>query len=146
MEYPCSDMEIRNRILLSSAFCLPSCALRKDAVMQAGGYNPSLQPCDDYDLSLRLLRQGKGGNIPVPLYLYRTHDSSITSLLGSQMLLLTCYIKLKALIEYGYPFSYTVLVVTILQLCSLGLPQVFRRYIWNLIGLRLMRLANVRSA
>lgn len=146
MEYPCSDSEIRNRIILSSAFCLPSCALRKDAVMQAGGYNPSLRTVEDYDLSLRLLTRGAGANVPMPLYLYRTHNNSLTSTMGSQMILLTIYIRLKAVVEYRYPGSYTMVALTILQLCSLGLPQALRRYIWNLMGLRLMRLVAVRGA
>lgn len=139
MEYPCSDLEIRKRILISSAFCLPSCALRRDAVLNVGGYNPSLQVAEDYDLSLRLLTLGKGCNLPVPLYLYRTHNNSLTSTMSTTMLLHTLYIKCKALIEYNYTFSISLLVIAVLQVCSLCIPTSIRRYIWNTVLFRLIK-------
>lgn len=139
MEYPCSDLEIRNRILISSAFCLPSCALRRDAILNAGGYNPSLQAAEDYDLSLRLLTLGKGCNLPVPLYLYRTHNNSLTSTMSTTMIINTLYIKCKALIEYQYTFSISLLVISLLQLCSLCIPTFIRRYIWNTVLFRFIK-------
>ena len=52
--------------------------VRRSAYMQAGGYNSELKFTGDYDLSLRLAELGKPQHLPLSLYYYRVHASSIS--------------------------------------------------------------------
>lgn len=63
--------------LWSNPFIHSSVMFKKTKVLEAGGYNPSLQRRQDYELWFRLARHGlKFSNIAEPLLLYRFAPSS----------------------------------------------------------------------
>lgn len=52
---------------------------RKQLLDEIGGYDESLNNCEDYDLILRLQKRGiKGFYLPIPLYRYYIHGANIT--------------------------------------------------------------------
>jgi len=131
LSYPLEHESILTRLMYSSSFCLPSCALHRETVISLGGYNPSLAPADDYDLSIRMSLQGHTTNVPKYLYYYRIHSSSLTSIYNTRMLLLSIYIRLKSFIEYGFQFHVYHGLFIILQFLMLLTPTTIRRVAWR---------------
>jgi glycosyltransferase involved in cell wall biosynthesis len=62
---------------IGSMIVHPTAALRKAAVVQAGGYRPEYAHAEDFDLFLRLAERGELANLPDPLLDYRQHFASI---------------------------------------------------------------------
>jgi GT2 family glycosyltransferase len=54
--------------------------VRRDVYEQIGGYDAGLLYSGDYDLTLRLSEVGAVGYLPVPLYLYRVHDTNTSKI------------------------------------------------------------------
>jgi len=131
LSYPLKHESILKRLMYSSSFCLPSCALHRETVISLGGYNPSLAPADDYDLSIRMSLQGHTTNVPEYLYYYRIHSYSLTSIYNTRMLLLSIYIRLKSFIEYGFKFHVFHGLFIILQFLMLLTPTTIRRVAWR---------------
>lgn len=52
--------------------------LRRDALIEAGGYDPRLRSAADWDLYLRMLRIADVVYTPEPLAYYRSHRNSVT--------------------------------------------------------------------
>lgn len=68
------------RLLAQSAFFNPVTALfRKDVFQQLGGYDPSLHPCEDYELMLRMAQHCGFGYISTPLYSVRRGGKGVHS-------------------------------------------------------------------
>jgi len=61
--------------------CFVSCpALRRSAVIEAGGFDSSLEPAEDWGLFARLILGGaRAGLVPEPLMRYRRHLSKATA-------------------------------------------------------------------
>jgi glycosyltransferase involved in cell wall biosynthesis len=54
--------------------------VKKSALIKVGGFDSNCVPAEDYDLWLRLLKNGfKFQSINVPLSIYRVHDNSATT-------------------------------------------------------------------
>jgi glycosyltransferase involved in cell wall biosynthesis len=62
-----------------SAVIHPTIMARTEAIRAAGGYRAEAYPAEDYDLFLRLSRQGRLANLASILYLIRLHPGSITA-------------------------------------------------------------------
>lgn len=131
LSYPLEHESILSRLMYSSSFCLPSCALHRETVVSLGGYNPALAPADDYDLSIRMSMQGNTANVSEYLYYYRIHSASLTSIYNTRMLLLSIYIRLKSFIEYGFQFHFFHVLFIILQFLMLLTPTAIRRVAWR---------------
>jgi glycosyltransferase involved in cell wall biosynthesis len=52
---------------------------RRDALLQAGGYNESLSACEDWDLYVRLYRLGVFVYVPEALAIYRVYSGSMST-------------------------------------------------------------------
>lgn len=52
---------------------------RRNAVLQAGGFDPALRRCEDYDLYLRLARDGCFASHPALVAEYRWHGSNMSA-------------------------------------------------------------------
>ena len=59
------------------AICHPSAMIRRDALLQLGGYKPEYCPAEDIDLWLRLAEVGRLANVPEVLIRYRQHMQSM---------------------------------------------------------------------
>lgn len=57
--------------------CHPSTMLRREAVIEIGGYRLEMQFAEDCDLWLRMAEMGKLSNLPDVLIKYRQHSASI---------------------------------------------------------------------
>lgn len=59
------------------AFCIHACVIRKDLVLEVGGFDPSLRTCEDWDLWQRAVRTGAlFGFVPDELAMYRMRPGS----------------------------------------------------------------------
>ena len=71
---PQKNDAIRARMLFASPFCHPSVVLRKEAVLNVGGYDVTCTQVEDYDLWLRMAAAGlRLANLPQHLVRYRVH-------------------------------------------------------------------------
>lgn len=73
---PATPAEARWRLLLGNAFVHGSMMLRRDAVLESGGYNETIGRGQDYELWIRLAGRGLSG-VPNVLYTYRTPPAEI---------------------------------------------------------------------
>lgn len=59
----------------------PTVMMRKEVVVNVGGYRSAYQYCEDYDLWLRIIDEGyKIANLAKPLLCYRIHTSNISTI------------------------------------------------------------------
>jgi len=77
--YPLSDREIRRFSLFGNPFAHPTTSFRLEAVKTVGMYRSEWNGAEDYDLWLRLLRIGKGFNLPQLVTQYRVHPGQVTN-------------------------------------------------------------------
>ena len=70
---PEGDAALRAAMLVSNALAHPTVMLRREAVLQAGGYRPAFLLAEDYDLWLRLLGRHELACLPDVLLDYREH-------------------------------------------------------------------------
>lgn len=80
---PISIEQARWKIMVWNPFVHGSMMLRKSCVLQAGGYDESLDRAQDYDLWTRLVGGGLGG-VPEILYTHRLGTSGQSGLSESQ--------------------------------------------------------------
>jgi glycosyltransferase involved in cell wall biosynthesis len=77
---PLSDSEIRVASIFSSPFTHPSVVLRKDIIIENELlYNTDYEFSQDYELWIRILKYGKGINIPDNLLYYRVWNNNQTA-------------------------------------------------------------------
>lgn len=74
---PEEDKKIRGYLRLHNPFIHPSVIIRKKAIDKVGPYR-GYKHTEDYELWTRLLKVGKGHNIPEELIRYRVHPEQIT--------------------------------------------------------------------
>jgi len=72
------DCDLRTGLLQQNWFGHGSVMMRKDAVIQAGGYDERFTYSQDYDLWLRLADSHRLANLAEPLYCWRETSSCIT--------------------------------------------------------------------
>lgn len=82
---PSSPEGIQREIIRRNPFIAPALLLRRAAYDAVGGIDEELGPAFDYDLSLRMLRVGRGANLPEQLLRYRFH-AGMHSLQNAQAL------------------------------------------------------------
>jgi hypothetical protein len=75
---PKDDLGIRKEILVHNCFMHSSILVKKDALKNAGGYNPNQKHMEDYSLWLNLGKLHKFGNIPEIMLSYRVNRFGIT--------------------------------------------------------------------
>lgn len=56
----------------------PSMMIRREALVQSGGYDARARHLEDYQLWLRLASEGRFGIISEPLLMYRQHENQVT--------------------------------------------------------------------
>ncbi len=76
---PLTNPEIQRLILAGHPGVPQPCAmLRRQTVLQVGGYNETMTQAEDLDLWLRLGEVGELANLPNPLVQYRLHSDSVS--------------------------------------------------------------------
>jgi len=105
-KYPLDDKSIRSTILKYSTFAHPSVTYRRGEAVKCGMYNIKLFDSEDYDFYFRIGNFGKFANYPDTLLKLRTHRESVSQRKIQRQSMLTIYIKLKAVFEYGYHMNF----------------------------------------
>lgn len=132
--YNIEDDNIRAKIFRYNQFCHPATIFLTEAVRKAGLYNKVLYDAEDYDLYFRLGQFGKFGNLTDPLLKYRTSSSSVSAVRAHRQELLTIFIRIKAVAEYGYTMKFADWAYTIAQFISAYIvPSRFKFWIFNAI-------------
>lgn len=132
--YPRTDAEIREKMFFFSPFCHPSIICRTEAIRAAGGYNESLEVAQDYDLYFRVGRVGELANIEDCIHRLRTHGASSSIRRGALQERNTLYIRLKAIIEYGYHMNRAARLYLALQyISSFLIPFRMKFWLFNLL-------------
>jgi glycosyltransferase involved in cell wall biosynthesis len=132
--YPRTDAEIRDRMFFFSPFCHPAIICRTEALRAAGGYNETLEVAQDYDLYFRLGRLGELANLDDCIHRLRTHRGSSSIRRGAMQERNTLYIRLKAVVEYGYEMKRGARAYLALQyLSSFLVPFRMKFWLFNLL-------------
>jgi hypothetical protein len=95
--YPLTDREIRRFSLIGNPFAHPATCFRLEAVKRVGMYRSEWNGAEDYDLWLRLLRIGKGINLPQLVTQYRVHSGQVTNANAIRVTSQTLKLQLKNL-------------------------------------------------
>lgn len=131
--YPISDKKIREKILKINPFAHPAVMYRKEAVIEAGGYNEKLVTVEDYDLYFRLGNLGKLANLSDTLLKLRLRDNSISCLNATKQAAFHLYVRLKAVNEYGYNWHLVDAVYFIAVLIGMVvIPNRYKSKLYNL--------------
>ena len=78
---PEKDEEIKLHLVKESCIGHPTVIIRAKVMQQNHiNYNSSMEPAEDYDLWVRLVKYGDFFNIQEPLFLYRIHENQVSSL------------------------------------------------------------------
>ena len=129
-----TDGEIRANLFRFSPFCHPSIMVRSEHLIQAGCYDGYYLVADDYDMYFRIGHHGKMANLPDKLMKYRVHYGSISHVKGSRQEFETLFIRLKAVLLYGYKMSFFDKIYFLGQLLSVYLiPYRVKFWIFNKI-------------
>lgn len=104
---PETDSAIRWHCLFHTPFVQSSVMLRLEAVRSRGlAYDPALPPVEDYDLWSRLLRHGRGRNLPQPLVRYRLHPAQASRAAPDEVWKLASRVAQRNLADLGVALSY----------------------------------------
>jgi glycosyltransferase involved in cell wall biosynthesis len=99
---PAGDRDCRFALNFYNPFVQSATMIRKSAFEAVGGYELNSES-EDFDLWVRLCRQGSIDNIPEPLVKYRIHASSITWSKRREQILAHCQIVNKSQKIEVYP-------------------------------------------
>lgn len=77
---PISQQTLKNTLEIYNCITHGSVMVRKDAVLEVGGYRNVFELSQDYDLWLRMIEQFEFSVIPVVLYQYRKNPTGVSSL------------------------------------------------------------------
>jgi len=76
---PAGPQRVRAALEISAALTHPTVMMRRDLVLDAGGYRPLFDTAEDYDLWLRLTALTEIDNLKTAFLLYRTHAGQQTA-------------------------------------------------------------------
>lgn len=131
--YNKTDRAIRDKLFRYSPFAHPALIYRKEIVDKVGGYNILFIDAEDYDLYFRLGKEGTFANLSQPLIKYRMNDASISNRRARQQEYFTLYIRLKAVMEYGYRPTTSDTLYSLAQLLScFVIPQKLKIKLYRL--------------
>lgn len=131
--YNLTDSDIRRKLFRYSPFSHPLAVFRTSILREnAFVYGPSLAIAEDYDLYFRIGTVSSFGNLPDILIKYRMIGSGISMSKARIQERLTLYIRLKAIVEYGYTARASDVIYGVLQFLSMFIiPPMLKVKIFN---------------
>ncbi|MBI4387323.1 MAG: glycosyltransferase, partial [Elusimicrobia bacterium] len=125
---PTDPVSIRRSILWMNPFIHCTLVARKDAFLEAGGYDPALHFAEDYDLALRIAWRRDVANVAHFLAQYRYHTNLLyrwRDVVGKTRA------RARALQLYGYPLlHFPCLLTPLLSAClPLGVGLRIKPYV-----------------
>lgn len=91
---PTQDVELRDLMLRFSAFVHPAVMMKRDLVLELGGFRKALPEAEDYDLFLRISERARVANLPQQVLRYRMHLNQAS--LHNMRLQTQCCVAAKA--------------------------------------------------
>ncbi len=130
--YNLDDGKIRKKIFRYSPFSHPLIIFRADVAQNLRGYNEDLSDAEDYDLYFRIGRYYKFSNLDDILLKYRVTKNSFSHSRVKKQELVTLYVRLKAIKEYGYKMEFGDIIYFIFQLVGIFLtPGSVKVWLFN---------------
>ena len=137
-KYNLSDEAIRKKLFRYSPFCHPCTIYKKRVAKKMGGYNEYLFDAEDYDFYFRLGLYGKFGNLPDVIFKLRTRSQSVSQARLRRQEKLTLYIRVKAVMEYGYKMTAVDKLYFLGQYLSIfTIPPKIKFWLFNLMRSKL---------
>lgn len=96
-----TDSEIQRHKYRKNPFAHSSVMIRKEVVIAVGGYREQSRHAEDYDLWLRILKRGKGHNLPDVLLHRRITPGMITLTRKRELLATVLKTKVHYIREFG---------------------------------------------
>lgn len=87
--------------LFFNPFCHSAIAFRRAAFEAVGGYDPAFEASQDYDLWVRMLASGRGGNSDEPLLRFRLNPRGISALKAERQRMFAGRARLRAWTALG---------------------------------------------
>ncbi|MCX6715656.1 MAG: glycosyltransferase family 2 protein [Candidatus Taylorbacteria bacterium] len=115
-KYKLTDLEIRKKIFRYSPFCHAAVMYRYSIDER---YNSSLDYAEDYDLYFRIGKKFSFGNLDEILIKVRRIEAGISISQVRIQEKRTIYIRLKAIMEYGYKINKLDFIYLIMQYVSI---------------------------
>lgn len=79
-DYPITESDTARFLEQGCPLAHPTVMMRREAILEVGGYRRAFAHCEDYDLWLRISERGYGiANLPQPLLNYRIHGANVSS-------------------------------------------------------------------
>lgn len=79
LAYPVGPIRVAERLKHGCAIAHPTVMMRREAVLNVGGYRDNYPHAEDYDLWLRILEHYEIDNLPDALLHYRRHEDQVSS-------------------------------------------------------------------
>ena len=131
-EYAEHDTELRKNIFLYSPVAQPAAMIRKDAIENAGEYNPEYRQAQDLDMSFRIGMLAKFANIQEVVIKYREHPHSATFSKLKSLELNTVKMRWKYSRSEAYTMRLFDRLYNIAQLISIYIiPPKFKIWLFN---------------
>lgn len=131
-KYKSNDREIRKRMFFYNPFCHPATIWRCDILKKTTCFNEMLYDVEDYDLYFRAGRMSKFANLPDMLIKYRISENSVSFKRARRQERLTLYVRLKAMIEYGYRMNLKTILYLVGQYISMFvMPYKLKVWLFN---------------
>ena len=99
-----NDSEIRKSLCFYNPIPHSFTIIRKSVLKKIGGYDPKLNIVHDYDLWIRLLKEGRGHNLDEVLGVLRFHETSFASKKERTMIKEAFQVQWKAYRKLGGSF------------------------------------------
>jgi glycosyltransferase involved in cell wall biosynthesis len=122
---PVDDAAIRRALIRANPFVHSSVLMRRAALDQAGGYDPSFPVAQDYDLWMRLARVACLANLPEPLVIRRLTPGRVSAVRDDDRLRAEARVRWRAVRNGTYPWWCAVFALR--PLAALALPAAWRR-------------------
>ena len=122
---PVDDAAIRGRLIRKNPFVHSSVMIRRDALDEVGGYDPTFPVAQDYDLWMRMARVTRLANLPEPLVIRRLTPGRVSTVRDDDRLRAEARVRWRALRTRADPWWCAVFVLR--PLAALALPTAWRR-------------------
>jgi glycosyltransferase involved in cell wall biosynthesis len=106
MTLPVGHMDILRRLLRRNEIMHSSVMLRRQSLIDAGGYSEGWRHLEDYELWFRLARHGQVASIQRPLAQYRIHAGGVSQKMEIYQIRRSLLLRLRILLTRQVPLSW----------------------------------------
>lgn len=120
--YAREDEVLRRQLFRFSPVSQGAAMVRREALLEAGGFDEGLAQAEDLDLSFRLGRLGKFANLPQLVLRCRVHSGSVSHGRLRENIRCTLRVRRRAVREYGYRMRFSDRLAQLATRLALFLP------------------------